>query len=106
MRYFVILTSLAFVGLGLAAPTFNDAAFENEISKLFPRDPISGCDECHERQNSCLKYGMGALAGSGYEESNCRKVCKNYLCRKWPDCRDCGTEFNCTDANLTMPPGW
>ncbi|KAK3201369.1 hypothetical protein GRF29_185g758647 [Pseudopithomyces chartarum] len=95
MKLTMFLTFLTFVSLGLAAPKFHPAD-PNSALLIFARDTQSLCDECREHRDVCLKYGMGD-GGSG-----CNKACTAYICRKY-DCRGCGDEFNCDDANLTMP---
>ncbi|KAF1976498.1 hypothetical protein BU23DRAFT_28233 [Bimuria novae-zelandiae CBS 107.79] len=95
MKLAIMLTLLSLLGLGLAAPQIHEADFDTAVS--FDRN-IS-CDECREHRDLCLKYAQGD------EHSGCPKVCTSFVCRKY-DCRSCGDEFKCDDANLTLPPGW
>ncbi|KAF2451035.1 hypothetical protein P171DRAFT_480080 [Karstenula rhodostoma CBS 690.94] len=99
MKLTIFLTLLTLAGLGLAAPTVHETDRDIAISKLLSRSSATDCDECNEHRNNCLRYGVGDK-GSGEW-----RVCDSYVCRKY-DCRSCGDEFNCDNANLTMPPGW
>ncbi|KAK7184532.1 hypothetical protein PSPO01_09566 [Paraphaeosphaeria sporulosa] len=99
MKLAIFITVLTVVGLGLTAPSVHETNIDIAMSRIFSRSSGTKCDECKEHRDNCLKYG------NGDDNSGEDKVCASFICRKY-DCRSCGDEFNCDNANLTMPSGW
>ncbi|KAF9730921.1 hypothetical protein PMIN06_005806 [Paraphaeosphaeria minitans] len=95
----ILFTVIVFVGRGLTAPTAHENDIDTAMSNIFSRTAATKCDECKEHRDNCLKYG------NGDNNSGEDKVCNSFICRKF-NCRSCGDEFSCDNANLTMPPGW
>lgn len=62
MKLTIFLTLLAFVGLGLAAPTVDDTDLDVVMSRISSRDSATKCDECKDHRDNCLKVCPSSVA--------------------------------------------
>ncbi|KAF2639568.1 hypothetical protein P280DRAFT_470206 [Massarina eburnea CBS 473.64] len=88
----VVLMATAAV-VAVPAPGSEIQALDNVMGRMLAgRDSAQDCNECNEHLDICMTYGFGPSKGIVH----CAEICKEYLCRKWPDCRDkgCGGNFD------------